>query len=187
MPVRDRRIGMSKLIEGLTPDDLRRLTNGMVDTMLGLIADCEDLDVAYVPSDLEAFDSAAATQEEVYLPWTLGHVIVHATASAEEAAAIAAELARGVLYHGRSRREVPWTTLLTLEACQRRLQESRRMRLASLGMWPDRPNLENTYRSSEQAEPRNAILRFVHGLKHDDDHLPQLARIVRQAKAARAN
>ena len=185
--VRSRQIGMSRLIEGLTPDDLRRLTNEMVDTMLGLIDDCEDAHVTVVPVDTEAFDSAAATQEEVHLPWTLGHVIVHTTASAEEAAAIAAELARGVPYHGRSRSEVPWTALHTLEQCQRRLQESRRMRLASLDMWPDRPDLENTYQPSERAEPRNAILRFVHGLKHDDDHLPQLARIVRQAKAAQAN
>ncbi len=186
-PVRSRQIGMSKLVEGLTPDDLRQLTNEMVDTMLGLIDDCEDVDLTFVPHDPEAFDSAAATPEDVHLPWTLGHVVVHTTASAEEAAAIAAELARGVPYHGRSRSEVHWTTMHTVEQLRRRLKESRRMRLASLDMWPDPPDLENTYRPAEQAEPRNAILRFAHGLKHDDDHLPQLAKLVRQARAARAS
>jgi hypothetical protein len=31
----------------------------------------------------------------------------------------------------------------------------------------------------------NAVIRFVYGLKHDDDHLGQIADIVRQAKVAR--
>jgi hypothetical protein len=45
---------------------------------------------------------------ELALPWTLGHVIVHITASAEESAFLAAELARGVHRRtGRSRFEVP--------------------------------------------------------------------------------
>lgn len=185
-PVHRKEIGMRKLVAGLTPADLRRLTNEMVDTMQDFIAGCEDADVTFVPDDPGAHDPVAASEAEVHMPWTLGHVIVHATASAEEAAAIAAELARGVKYHGRSRSEVYWETVKTLAECRRRLEESRRMRLASLDMWPDRPHLENDYQPGEGLEPRNATIRFAHGLMHDDDHLAQIAGIVRQARAARA-
>jgi hypothetical protein len=111
-------------------------------------------------------------------------VIVHVTASAEEAAAIAAELARGVRYHGRSRSEVPWQTVTTIGQCKQRLEESRRMRLASLDMWPDQPQLDNTYKYYG-GNPVNAVVRFAYGLKHDDDHLDQIADIVSQARNAR--
>jgi hypothetical protein len=118
------------------------------------------------------------------LPWTLGHVIVHTTASSEEAAAVSAELAavsaelaRGVKYHGRSRSEVPWETVTTLAQCQQRLEESRRMRLASLHMWPDDPDLDNSQKFIG-GELANAIARFVWGSKHDDDHLDQNSDVV---------
>lgn len=55
--------------------------------------------------------AAHLTRDDVHLAWNLGHVIVHTMASAEESAALAAELARGVEYHGRSRYEVPWETV----------------------------------------------------------------------------
>jgi hypothetical protein len=175
------------LVAGLTVDDLRRLTNEMIDTMQRLIADCTDADVVFVPDDPNANDPVAATEAEVHMPWTLGHVIVHTTASAEEAAAIAAELARGVPHRGgRSRSEVHWSTITTIAQCRHRLEESRRMRLASLDMWPDQPHLDNTYVPRPGAEPINAVARFVLGLRHDDDHLAQIAEIVRQAKAARS-
>ena len=119
------------------------------------------------------------------MPWTLGHVIVHCTASAEESAAVAAELARGVEYHGRSRYEVPWQEMRTLAGCQQRLEESRRMRLASLAMWPDAPHLENGYEVWPDRPPVNAIGRFVLGLMHDESHLDQIEEIVRQARAVR--
>jgi hypothetical protein len=177
---------MGQLVAGLTVDDLRRLTNEMIDTMQRLIADCTDADVVFVPDDPNANDPVAAAEAEVHMPWTLGHVIVHTTASAEEAAAIAAELARGVPHRGgRSRSEVHWSTVTTIAQCRHRLEESRRMRLASLDMWPDQPHLDNTYVPRPGAEPINAVARFVLGLRHDDDHLAQIAEIVRQAKAAR--
>ena len=184
-PVRNNELTFGQLSANLTRDDLRRLTNEMIDTLLGLIADGDDADVTFVPEDPEADDQAAATEAEVNMPWTLGHVIVHTTASGEEAATIAAELARGVRFHGRSRSEVPWTSVTTIEQCRRRLEESRRMRLASLDLWPDRPHLDNTYRPRKDAGPVNAIIRFVQGLSHDDSHLEHIAKIVRQAKAAR--
>ena len=183
-PVRNGELTMGQLSAGLTRDDLRRLTNEMVDAMLNLIAGCINADVTFVPDDPQAADPVAATEEEVNLPWTLGHVIVHTTASAEESAALAAELARGVTYHGRSRSEIPWTAVTTIAQCRRRLEESRRMRLASLDMWPEPPHLDNTYRPGEGMQPIDAVNRFVRGLSHDDSHLEHIEKIVRQAKAA---
>ncbi len=184
-PVRDKQRTLAELAADLTPADLAQLTNEMIDVMLGLIAACEDEDVTFQPVDPKAFDPYAP-QEEGRLAWTLGHVLVHTTASAEEAAFLAAELARGVENHGRSRYETPWPTVTTLAQCRQRLEESRRMRLASLGLWPDEPHLETVYVSSRGAI-FNPIARFLSGLLHDDNHLEQIADIVRQADAARHN
>ncbi|MEO8285448.1 MAG: DinB family protein [Chloroflexota bacterium] len=170
--------------DGLTVDDLRGLTNEMIDTMLDIIKDCTDKDVTFEPSDPDAYDEAASSDDELKISWTLGHVIVHATASSEEAASIAAELARGVEWHGRSRSEVPWRTVTTIEQCRHRLEESRHMRLASLEMWPDEPHFHNTYTAREGAPPTNCVRRFLNGLRHDESHLEQLERIVRECRGA---
>ena len=183
--LQDDKTTIHDLTAGLTKDDLRRLTNEMVDEMLALIAGCVDQDVTFVPPDPEAHDPYAKDESEVDLSWTLGHVIVHTTASAEESAALAAELARGVKYHGRSRSEIPWRTVTTVQQCRHRLEESRRMRLASLDMWPDQPHLDNAYARNTDRTPIGPIQRFVLGLKHDHDHLEQIERIVRQAREAR--
>ncbi len=184
-PVRNREKTMIELAAGLTVDDLRRLTNEMIDTMLGYVAEATDADVTTDILDSEANDTFAARPEDVGLSWTLGHVIVHTTASAEESAALAAELARGVEFHGRSRSEVPWETITTIAQCRARLEESRRMRLASLDMWPDRPHLENVYEPYAGRGAYNAVARFIGGLSHDDSHLAQIQRLVREARAAR--
>ena len=157
----------------------------MVNTILDLITACVDAYVTFEPVDQAAHDPFAKTPEEVQLAWNLGHVIVHTTASAEEAAAIAAELARGVEYHGRSRYEVPWMEMRTIEGCRQRLEESRRMRLASLDMWPEEAHLENECEAWKDGPRVNAVGRFVLGLMHDDSHLGQIGEIVRQAWAAR--
>jgi hypothetical protein len=185
--VREGRISYTELVADLTLDDLRDLTNEMIDAVLELIADCVDADVIFTPEDPHAHDPFAATPEEVDLAWNLGHVIVHITASSEESAAIAAELARGVNHHGRSRYEVPWQTVTTVAQCRQRLEESRRMQLASLGMWPDEPHLDNVYELWSDAPPVNATGRFILGLMHADDHLDHIAEIVRQAHAARSS
>lgn len=184
-PVRNQELTYGQLSADLTVDGLRGLTNKMVDMMLSLIDDCADADVAFVPVDPEADDIFASDASLVSLPWTLGHVIVHTTASAEESAALAAELARGVRYHGRSRSEVPWQSVTTLAQCRQRLAESRRMRLASLDMWPDEAQLDNTYTYREGDEAINCFNRFIRGLSHDDSHLEQIKKIVQQARAAR--
>lgn len=174
------------LVRDLDASSLAALTNEMVDTMLNLIAVCRDEDVVFVPQDLHAHDPYAATDAETAISWTLGHVIVHVTASAEEAAALAAELARGVVREGRSRFEVDWQSVVTIRQCRDRLEESRRMRLASLETWPRAPHLDNTMQPWPTAPVVNCVGRFVLGLRHDADHLDQIEEIVRQAVTARS-
>lgn len=184
-PVQDRKMRIQEMARDLTVDDLRGMTNEMINTVQALIAECEDEDVTFQPEDPEAYDRYAEQADEVHLAWTLGHVIVHITASAEESAFLAAELARGVPFHGRSRYEVPWEEVTTIAECRQRLEESRRMRLASLEMWPDSPNLDNYYAPYKGVGRIGAKERFLLGLKHDADHLGQIKDVVQQARAAR--
>ncbi len=58
------------------------------------------------------------------------------------------------------------------------------MQLASLDMWPDKPNLEIRVKPWSTAPEVNAIGRFVLGLAHARDHFEQIQEVVRQAKAA---
>ena len=135
-----------------------------------------------VPHDPDAYDEWAETEEEIGISWTLGHVIVHTTASAEEAAFLGTELARGVQNRGgRSRSEVPWQTITTIDQCHHRLEESRRMRLAMLDVWPDEPYLNNARRRRRDLYI-NPIAQFLLGLLHDDSHLGQIENIVQQAR-----
>jgi hypothetical protein len=182
--LRTKKMTLNELVANLGVDNLRKLTTEMVGRMLALIASCTDPDVVFKPLDPAANDPHAARPEDVSLAWNLGHVIVHTTASSEEAAAIAAELARGVAYHGRSRSEIPWQGVASIAMCRQRLEESCRMRLASLDMWPGTPYLDNRVEMWGGMAPTNAVGRFVTGLVHDDSHLGQIAEIVRQAQAA---
>jgi hypothetical protein len=183
--VRAKEITLGDLTAGLTRTDLTALTNEMVDEQLRLIAECTDADVTFEPVDPQANDTFAGKAEDVKIAWTLGHLIVHITASSEESAFLAAELARGVENHGRSRYETPWESVTTIAQCRGRLEESRRMRLATLNVWPDQPNLDNSYEPWPGAGHYNAVRRFVGGLSHDDSHLAQIADVVQQARAAR--
>ena len=183
--VREKKLSFVDVTNSLTKADLYTLTNEMIDTMLHIIADAVDEDVVFVPQDPNAKDTFGIP-EEADLAWTLGHVIVHATASSEESAALASTLARGLAVEGRSRYEVPWRTVHSVAQLHQRLEESRRMRLAFLDTWPDEPHLEVTYQPYPQIGPLNAILRFIMGLSHDDSHLEQLREIMRQARQARS-
>jgi len=175
---------LSDMARDLTKTDLRNLTNEMIDTMLSIIADATDEDVVFVPQDPDADDPFGITEEK-NLVWTLGHVAVHTTASSEESAALALTLARGLTPEGRSRYEVPWRSVKTIDQVRDRFEESRRMRLAMLDAWPDEPHLEVVYSVSPRFGPFNATARFLMGLYHDDDHLGQLREIMRQVREAR--
>ena len=183
--MRDEDKSIQEIGDSLSVQDLRDLTNASIDEMLESIAGCVDADVTFIPSDPDAHDPAAADAADVDLAWTLGHVIVHATASGEEYGFTGTQLARGVEFMGRPRYEVPWETVRTMDQCLHRLEESRRMRLALLEVWPDEPHLDVTYAPSPTADPINAKAAFLRGLMHDASHQDQIREIVRQAKAAR--
>jgi len=174
----------AELVGGLTKADLYTLTDEMIDTMQGIVADAIDEDVIFVPQDPNANDTFGIA-DEAMLAWTLGHVIVHATASSEESATLALTLARGLEVVGRSRYETPWRNVESIAQGRQRLEESRRMRKAMLDAWPDEPHLDVVYTAIPRLGPLNAISRFTLGLFHDNDHLEQLREIVRQAREAR--
>ena len=173
------------LAAGLAVAELRRLTNEIIDYQLALLADCTDADVVFAPVDPNAHDAYAEDKSDVDLAWNLGHLIVHVTASSEESAALAAEMARGVKRDGRSRSELPWETVTTVEQCRQRLEESRRMRLASLEMWPDAPYLDNKVTPWSSIGEIDGYGRFILGLSHDQGHLAQIEDVIAQSKAAR--
>lgn len=181
----EKRLTINKLVAGLTQEDLAQATHALIDGVLANLEGGDDADVQFVPSDPDATDAYASSNADVHLPWTLGHVVVHVTASAEESAALAAEMARGVEPHGRSRSEAPWQSVTTLAQCRHRLEESRRMCMASLAMWPDAPHLENRTTPWQGMDEIDARGRYVLGLWHAWSHQDQIAEIVRQAKAAR--
>jgi len=185
-PVRRGEKTSQDLASELTRDDLARLTEEMCDLQLEAIADAVDEDVVFVPDDPDADDTYAARPEDVKLSWTLGHVVVHTTASSEESAALALTQARGLPVEGRSRYEVPWPEARTAAYLRDRIEESRRMRLAMLAAWPDEPHLDNFYSPYEGRPPFNALGRFLSGLSHDDSHLEQIRKIMGQARARRA-
>lgn len=174
------------IADGRNKDDLRQLVNDMIEAQLAMITDCVDADVVFTPTDEAADDPHAVSEEEVGMAWTLGHVIVHCCASSEEATFLAAELARGIENHGRSRYEPHWSTIKTIRQCREALAESRRMRLATLEVWPLQPDLDNRYEVWPGGPNANAMELYVVGHMHEYSHFDQVREIVRQAKAARA-
>lgn len=181
--VRARQTTLAAVVGHLTVDDLADATEFSVARMEEVLAEATDADVTFVPEDPGADDPAAEDPADRDLAWNLGHLIVHVTASAEESAALAAELARGVPFHGRSRWEVPWQSVTTIEQARRRLDESRRMRLASLQMWPDTPPAD--YDPDGVPTRTQAKERFARGLSHEDSHIEQIQDVLKQAKAGR--
>ena len=184
-PVRHKTVTMQEFATALSRDQLRQFTDESVARMVALLDACTDADVTFIPDDPDARDDAAADPNNRALAWTLGHNVVHATASGEEYAAVATEFARGVPFHGRPRYETPWQQVTTVAQCRQRLRESRRIRLASLDMWPDDPHLDVGTVYWDGSGWVNAVGMFVWGLAHDDDHERQMQKIVRQAHAAR--
>ena len=182
-PIRNKETNWTDFAAGIKKEELPEAVNAYYDKILDLIKDCTDEDVVFIPEDPDAHDAYADNPEDEDLAWTLGHVIVHLIASNDESAFLAAELARGVKIEARrSRAEVPWENVTTIEECRQYLTESRRLMLASLDIWPDEPHLDNFYvaKSGLNVTP---ILRYVYGLSHCDSHLEQIEKIVQQAKA----
>mgnify|MGYP002713066163 CR=1 FL=1 len=177
-------VPMGEFAANLSIAELRAQTVLSIDRFLALLASCVDEDVVFVPHDPEAYDAYAAKfrPEEAEMGWTIAHNVVHATASGEEYAFNAAELVRGVPYHGRSRYEMPWQSVTTVAQCVARLEESRRIRLATLDAWPAQPDLENGVTPWRQSGWVNGVGLFSWGLAHDQSHIAQIEKILRQIK-----
>jgi hypothetical protein len=180
-PVRAGELELAELGRRFGPAELAAATRALMTAIRVELGGADESAVTFVPEDPDAADTFAVDPSDVSLPWTLGHVIVHLTASAEETAFLAAELARGVEPHGRSRCEVPWPSITTITACEQRLAESERMILATLAVWPDQPDLEIAFTTS-RGSVRNAPARFLGGLMHADEHLGQIGGILGQAR-----
>ncbi len=170
-PLRAKEKTLQELAVGLTKEALHDLTIEMIDAQCAVIGSATDADVLFVARDPEA---------EGEIGWSIGHVVVHTTATGEEAAMHALTLARGLPVEGRSRYETPWESVTTMAQLMQRMDESRRMRLALLDAWPDQPHLENSWQHPFFGT-LNPISRGLSGLAHDDLHLGQLREIMRQA------
>jgi hypothetical protein len=178
-------VKLAELQRRYTRDDLIEATNEMIGTLLALVEGLPDSVVTFVPDDPDAYDPFAAEEYEVHMPWTLGHVIVHITASGEEAAARGAGLARGVQVKWRDRYETPWQSATTTAHLMQRLEESHRIRIAYLNAWPEQPHLDNLWTDYEERwGALDAVGMTLSGLSHDAAHLDQIREIIRQARAA---
>lgn len=163
-------------------NDLIGLTQEYYAEISGIISGVTDAAIVAVP-----FDPALKDQSEGKGAWTIGHIIAHLTATAEESASLASALARGAEFADnlRLRAEVAWETLQTAEQVNARLAESQRMCLAFLDTWPADPDLARTATLIPHFGPMNAVGRYMLGLFHADMHLDQLREIMRQMREQR--
>lgn len=158
--------------------DLPALVNELYDALGAELTRVDDAAMSFVPNDQKA-----TTGDEV--GYTIPHIITHLTASQEESAANAAQLARGSVVEGRSRFETPWEEIQTIGQLHDRLQESRSICQAYLQAWPDQPHFEVTFVPFPAAGPQTALVRYLGGLFHSDIHLKQLREVVQQVTASR--
>jgi hypothetical protein len=190
-PIDRQELKMLEFARSYGVTELKAATNASIDRMLALINGMSDAQVTLLPHDPHANDPDAVAGEE-HIGWSLAHLIVHVTASAEEWAGYSATLARGIPYPAepRLRHERHWQSVTTYAQCVQRLEESRRMRLAFLDAWPDTPHLDTMRQMSERFTERfgllNAPASFLFGLKHEIGHYEQFVEVARQASEAAA-
>lgn len=188
-PLRNKELTRSEFYKRFTIDDLRAATNASIDTLLEIVSDLSDEQINFVPNDPLA-DDEHAPAEQRYMGWTLGHLVLHVTASSEEGAAFSSLLARGITvpYGVRLRYEDDWQThCRTQQDVIQRLEESRRMRLAYLDTWPDKPHLDvfnDMPEDSAHYGKFNCVILFCEGLRHEDGHYAQFRDAKAQAVAA---
>ncbi len=191
-PVDNRETILLDFANRFTRAQIRDFTNASIDFMLDIVRGLNDAQVVFMPHDPHAYDPYAKPGEE-HIGWSVAHLVVHVTASSEEWAAYSSILARGIPYPAepRLRYETDWKTVTTQQQCIQRLEESRRIRLAYLDAWPDKPDLavqrELSPRFLERFGPMNAKACFLFGLKHEVGHHAQIAEAARQAREAAQN
>jgi hypothetical protein len=171
-----------------TLDDLRVATNTYLDIVRDLVQDFDDSQLTYDPKDDNARDDYASTPEEVYMGWSLAHLVLHVTASLEEGATISSLLARGIPIEGRFRYEPNWQAVTSRSQILNRIEESRRMCLAYLDTWPVEPHLD-VYRkyppTSRYANVQiNAPAAYLNSMSHLAGHLDQFREVARQVRDA---
>lgn len=185
-PVERGDVKMLEFSKQFTIADLKAATNASIDTILEFIQGMSDAQMTFLPFDPDADDPHAVEGEEK-IGWSLAHLIVHVTATAEEGAAFSSILARGIPYpkEPRLRYETNWHTVTTKTQALQRLEESRRIRLAYLDTWPDSPHLDVYREASEKSIEKfghiNAPSSFMSSLKHEWGHFAQFREVRRQA------
>jgi hypothetical protein len=185
-PITDKKTNWTRFAAQFSKEDLVCQTEWLTNQILDLIADATDEDVVFEPIDPEAHDPYAENPDEVNMGWSLGHIIAHITASNEESAFLAAELARGVpMEFRRSRYEIPWEDITTIEQVRHRLLESQRMLCSSLEMWPDAPHMDNYYKT-DRGLKITPLVRFLLGQNHAASHIDQIKDVLEQSKAVTA-
>lgn len=187
-PIDNKEMQILEFSKAVTVAHMRQATEDSIEYLLSLLADLDDTDVTFDPLDPLADDPFAKEGEEK-IGWSLAHLVVHVTASSEEGASIASILARGIEFEGRLRYETPWETVKTVAHCRQRLEESRRMRLGALDMFPDEPHL-NVFRKLspryvEKFGEMNAPATFLFGLWHEVGHYAQFRDVCQQALNAK--
>jgi len=155
-----------------------------VDFTLQIINGVSDEQATSIPLDLHADDPHATTEADRHLGWSLIHLVMHVTATAEEAAAFSSILARGIAIGGRLRSERNWREVTTCAETVARLEECRRMCLAYLATWPDRPDLSTVRIMPENLNwmRPNAPISFLAGLMHWHKHIEQFRQVAEQAR-----
>lgn len=188
-PLRERKVKAGEFASRYTLADVRETAIAGIEFMRDLIADMDDADVTFDPIDPEANDPYARPGEE-HIGWSIAHLIVHVTASTEEAAALASVLARGIPYPNdvRLRYETDWRTVTSKSQLEQRLDESLRMRLAFIDTMPDKPLLATVKRSERFVElfgETDYKATYIFGLMHEFGHHEQMLEVKRQAIAGR--
>lgn len=178
-PVMRREMPIEDLAARYTNADLGEALRAYVAFTRGVMSTVTDAEATFVPPDPDANDPYAASEAEQHVGWSLVHLVVHVTASAEEAAAFSSLLARGIAIGGRLRSETPWESVTTVAGALARLDESERMCLGYLAAWPDRPDLATVRILPEGSKwrPPNAPTQFLSGLLHWNNHVQQFERV----------
>src|SRR5258708_8940896 len=107
-PVYNKEKTLGDLASQYSNADLHAALNSYVDFTIQIINSVSDEQALYIPPDPDANDPYATTEAEHHVGWSLVHLVMHVTASAEEAAAFSSILARGIAIGGRLRSERDW-------------------------------------------------------------------------------
>jgi hypothetical protein len=183
-PVFDKEKNLIDLANEYSQADLGAALNSYVDFTLQIINGVGDEQATYIPFDPDADDPHATTEADRHIGWSLVHLVMHVTATVEEAAAFSSILARGIAIGGRLRSERDWREVTTCAEAVARLEECRRICLAYLATWPDRPDLTTARIMPENLSwmKPNAPISLLAGLMHWHKHIEQFRQVAEQAR-----